>query len=240
MKRLWMMISTLAIANVLAIGGLLGWLHFTDRLSRDRFESVRQMLKVTLTQEAKDKADDAAAAEAAKVKADADAKAAAPPETAADRIVERQLQSEKELQQVRRKQQELENLKGFVLRQIADLEQREAQLQKQRAAFEAERKRIAETEATEQFKSALATLESQRPRDARLMLAALMTSNQTDQVVSYLARMDEGKRGKVIAEFVKDQPAVAADLLERIRTRGQVASVPPIQGGGGQPAAAAR
>jgi hypothetical protein len=34
--------------------------------------------------------------------------------------------------------------------------------------------------------------------------------------------MDESKRSKVIAEFVKDDPVVAADLLERLRTRGVV------------------
>lgn len=241
MKRIWIILSTLAIANMLAIVGFFLWLHTTDRLSRERFESVRSIFKVTLTQEASAKAQDLARAESARAQAEAEARAAAPPETAADRLAERQAQDEQRLQQVQRKQQELENLKSFILRQIADVERREAQLAADRAAFKAERDRIMQTESTTQFKAALATLEAQKPRDARLVLEALLNANQTEQVIAYLAGLDEGKRGKILAEFIKDQPAVAADLLERIRTRGQPAPAPDAQPGGpGGESAAAR
>lgn len=236
MKRLWMILSTLAIANILAIGGLFGWLHLSDRLNRERFESVRKMFKVTLAQETQARAAEQGEMEAAKVKVAAEAKAAAPPETASEKIAEKQVQAEKDLQQAQRKQQELESLKSFVLRQIADLEKREAQLTAQKVAFEAERKKVIEMEGAAQFKAALATLEAQKPKDAKSILKALLDSKQTDQVIAYLAKMDESKRGKVLAEFIKDEPAVAADLLERIRTRGQALApqtAPALPGAGG-------
>jgi len=220
MKKIWMILSTLAIANVLAIGGFVAWLQATDRLDKERFESVRQMFKVTLAQEKQAKTEELMNAAAEATKAAADAKDALPPETATEKIAEKQLQAEKDLQLVLRKQQELENLRGFLLKQLADLERREGLLTAQRLAFESERKKIAETEGAAQFKTALATLEAQKPKDAKAVLKALIDSKNADQVISYLAKMDEGKRGKVIAEFVKDEPAVAAELLEKIRTRG--------------------
>jgi hypothetical protein len=220
MKRAWMVLSMLAVANILAIAGVFAWLQSSDRLSRDRVEAVRKIFNITLAQEQRSKAEDEARTAAEKVKSAQEAKAGEPPETAADKIAEKQLQAEKELQQVLRKQQELENLRGFLLKQLADLERREKELAAGRAAFDAERKRIAEAEGSAQFKTALTTLEAQRPRDAKAVLKALLDTKQVDQVVSYLTRMDEGKRGKVLAEFVKDEPAVAADLLERMRTRG--------------------
>ena len=54
------------------------------------------------------------------------------------------------------------------------------------------------------------------------MLKSMLESRQAEQVIAYLTKMDETKRSKIIAEFVKDEPAVAADLLERMRTRGFV------------------
>ena len=51
MKRIWMIVSTLAIANMLAVIGLLAWLHTSDRLSKDRLQSIRSMLAVTHAQE---------------------------------------------------------------------------------------------------------------------------------------------------------------------------------------------
>jgi len=121
-----------------------------------------------------------------------------------------------------RQQQDLENLRNGLMSQLAKLEEREKKLQTDRDAFAAERKKIAATEGDKQFQLALATLEGQKPADAKKVLRAMLDAptHQTDQVVSYLAKMDEGKRAKIMAEFVKEDPAVAAELLERLRIRG--------------------
>lgn len=233
MKRLWMIISTLAIANLLAIGGLVAWLHSSDRLNKDRVQSIRTILATTITQETQAKTDAEAKVAAEQAAAAEEAKAAEPPITAEDRIAERQLEAEKALQAVLRQKQELSSLRDGLMRQLDDIERRERELVQQRAQFEADRKRFAENEGTQQFKAALSTLESQKPKDAKSVLSALLEARQVDQVVAYLTRMDESKRSKIIAEFVKDAPAVAADLLERIRTRGlnpSAAADPPASG----------
>ena len=220
MKRIWMILSTIAIANILAMGGLVGWLKMTDRLNRDRFEAVKAIFKTTVAQDAQGIAAEQAAVETAKQTAAAEAKAAVPPSTAADIIAEKQLSEEHGLHVLLRQQQELTNLRNALMNQLADLERRERELATAKSALEAERQRIADTEGTAQFKAALATVESQKPKDAKAMLRALMDTSQSDQAVAYLARMDESKRSKVMAEFVKDDPQLAASLLEKLRTRG--------------------
>ncbi len=220
MKRLWMIVSTLCIANVLAIGGLVGWLQMSGRLNRARLDSVRAMLSTTFEQEQQARAESEAAAAAEKQRAADEARMAAPPESAALRIENQLLEAEKQLQLVLRQKQELASLREGLFRQLDDIDRREKQLASQRAAFEAERRRIIETEGTQQFKIALSALESQKPKDARMVLKALLDARQVEQVVAYLSRMDETKRSKILAEFVKEDATVAADLLERLRTRG--------------------
>jgi hypothetical protein len=46
----------------------------------------------------------------------------------------------------------------------------------------------------------------------------------TDQVVAYLNAMEDRTRTKIITEFQKQDPALAAELLERLRTRATLAA----------------
>ena len=226
MKKIWNIVACLAVANVLAIAAVLTWLGMTDRLSRERIQSLKEVLSRTNVQENQDKA----AAEIAKTKATKDAalaeKMAEPPVTAAQKIQENKVDSEQALQVGLRREREVETLRQSLAAQMATLEQRERQLKDDRAAFEAQRRKLTEIEGAAQFKTALSTLEDQKAHDAKLVLGALLAARQEDQVVAYLARMEEGKRSKIIAEFVKEDPSVAAELLERLRTRGAI-PMPP-------------
>ena len=58
------------------------------------------------------------------------------------------------------------------------------------------------------------------------LLQELLDLKQVDQVVSYLNAMQERTRTKIIDEFIKSDPKMATDLLERIRTRGMLARGP--------------
>ena len=224
MKSLWSIIAVMALINILAIGALLGWLHSSGRLSRERFQAVKSVFTTTVADEQQQKAADAAAAEQSRADAASKAKLAEPPKTAADQIADQQFRDEQREQLIQRQRQELESLRSALLVQVARLQERESKLAAERTAFAEERRKLAETDGSKQFKEALATLEGQKPRDAKVVLDALLQARLVDQVVAYLARMEEGKRTKVIAEFVKDDPNVAADLLERLRTRGGVAA----------------
>ncbi|MFT3686204.1 MAG: hypothetical protein QM783_14990 [Phycisphaerales bacterium] len=72
MKRVWNMLAFLAIANLLAIGGFVGWLAATDRLSVDRLRTLRESWKTTVAEEKEAEAKAAVESEAAK-KASAEA-----------------------------------------------------------------------------------------------------------------------------------------------------------------------
>lgn len=39
--------------------------------------------------------------------------------------------------------------------------------------------------------------------------------------------MQDRTRTKIVDEFIKSDPKLAADLLERLRTKGQLAQAPP-------------
>ncbi len=226
MKALWNILAVMAILNILAVAGGLFWLKSSDRLSKERVAAVRERFIKTIAQETTDKQ----AAEIAAKQKDADAaaaeKMAIPPKTAAEKIAEQQLKDDQRSQMLLRQQQIVENMQASVMLQLSKLEQREKKLEEDRRAFAAERKKVADTEGDKQFQVALATLEGQKPKDAKKVLRALLDLKLSDQVVSYLAKMEESKRTKVMAEFVKDEAAVAAELLERLRTRGIVAPAP--------------
>jgi flagellar motility protein MotE (MotC chaperone) len=226
MKSLWLIVSTLAIANLLAIGGLVLWLRSSERLNMDRMRQIREVLAPTLSEQAQANVAAETAKQEETKRQEAEVKAALPPVPAADRLNDQREETERQMQVTLRQQQELASLRSALMNQLRSLEEREKKLSDERAAFEGERARIAEIEGTRQFKTALATLEAQKPRDAASVLRTMLASKQTDQVVAYLARMDDRRRGSILTEFGKTDPGVAADLLERIRTRGLTPSAP--------------
>jgi ADP-ribosylglycohydrolase len=222
MKTIWLVISTLAVANILALIGFVAWLGMTDRLSDARIEQVRLVFAPTLEQELAAQAEQEAKAQAEAADAEAGARLAVPPETAASRIAKQEQAEEVRLQHILRQQRELEDIRRTLERDRARLAEEEARLIQAQKDFEAYRARIATIEGADQFKKALVTLESQKPKDAKDVLQSMIVGGDTDQVVSYLGAMEDRTRGKVLAEFVKVDPALAADLLERLRTRGVV------------------
>lgn len=220
MKKFWNVIACIAFVNVLALAGLAGWLGATDRLSRGRMEALRTLFTRTNAEEAQARSAEAAKAQEQVQSAMQAEKLARPPVPAAGTIEENRAEADRQLQLAMRREREVETLRESLSAQVASLERRDKQLAADRAVFEAEKKRIVEVDGSGQFKAALTTLEALRAQDAKMLLGAMLAGREVDQVVAYLARMDEGKRAKVLAEFVKEDPAVAAELLERLRTRG--------------------
>lgn len=229
MKSIWLVISVVALANLLALGGFAAWLTASDRIDAERMRRIREMLSVTVSDE-RTVAEAAAQEAEAKAKADADAaRLTVPPETAAEKIAAAADEDDAQLQAVIRRRRELEDVLRAIDRQRAELDTRSAAVKAERAAFDEERKKIELATADAQFKKALATLEAQKPADARGVLEALIAAGKGEQAVAYLSAMEERVRSKVLAEFAKADGTVAADLLEQLRTHGvktPVASAP--------------
>ncbi len=230
MKALLTALAVIAIANLLAFIGFAGWLTATHRLDKSRIEKVRQMFSETVpAQTAREAAE--------KAKTDADAKAAEqakkdarPPMTASEQLAARVEATEIDRQRAERLRREIADLKQSLADRDSDIEKQKAALAKQKAEFEKMRAEISTAETTEQFKKTLGTLEGLKADQAKKTLKEMMASDPlkgTDRVVSYLNAMEDRARTKIVAEFIKEDPKVAADLLERLRTRG--IEVPPAK-----------
>lgn len=222
MRTLWAILTTVAVANVIGLVGFVAFLAVTDRLSADRVERIREVLMHTVSDERRQKeaADARAKAESAKV--EEERKLAQPPVPASESIIGSHEMREVAQQQVMRLQREVDDLRRALATERGIVEKQALELATSRKAFEAQREQARRIEGTDQFKRALATLEAQKPAQAKSVLRAIIDLGQLDQAVAYLNAMQERVRAKIIAEFVKEDAKMAADLLERLRTRGLV------------------
>jgi hypothetical protein len=223
-RGLWTILSVLAIANLLALGGFVGWLVATDRLDADRFNQLRQTFSETVPAEQARLEREAREAQLEAQRAEEDRRALIPPLTAADRLRNNAIAEEVDRQRLERLSREIRDLRRTIDRERTQLDERVALFEEEQAAFERMRSRIREIEGQDQFRKAVQNLQSQRPDTARDILQALIDQGEVDQAVAYLNAMGDRQAAKIIGAF--EEPAVAADLLERLRTRGTETRAP--------------
>lgn len=251
MKMIWNALSVVAVANLLALLGFVGWLKADDRLDADRARAVRAVFGKTLTEEA---------AEVAKAKADQEAseKAAAeakrrdqPPLTAEQRVALRLEATEIDRQRMERLQREVEDLRRVLATERSMLDRDRAAFAAEKGAFEAASAATRRALEDGQFQKTLTVLSTMKPKDAVGLLTQMLKGESLpladqapalasggvasteaepaageEQVVSYLDAMDEKPRGRIMTELAKSDPALATRLLSRIRDRAQFAPVP--------------
>ncbi|MBX3357222.1 MAG: hypothetical protein KF745_02220 [Phycisphaeraceae bacterium] len=225
MRTIWSIVSVLAVANLLALAGFFVWLKTSGRLSTERIEQVRLAFRETLEAEQQRASIELAQRLEEESKQAEAARLASPPESAAT-VIDRNVEAEQvRMQHMLLLQQEQRTLRASLERMRTANEEERLQLAREKQEFAEYRARLADTEGAEQFKKALDTLQGQKPKDAKDVLQSLLAESKAEQVVSYLSAMDDRARSRIVAEFVKVDPAVAGDLLERLRTRG--VAVPP-------------
>lgn len=220
MRAAWHVITVMALANLIGIVGLVWWLHFSGRLNTERVQAVREMLGETIARQA---ARERAETDAARTEAERQAELvlmSGPPVTASEALSLRLEASEIDLERVERLKREVRNLTETLARERRLLDADRLALEKERAAFDAMRERLARIEGDEQFAKSVGVLESLRPAEARRALIELIDRDR-EQVVSYLNAMKARQRTKILDEFIKGgQADLAAELLEAIRLRG--------------------
>jgi hypothetical protein len=204
-------LSILAVAHLLAFAGALAWLVLSGRLDVERVHIVRAMLSETIDEERERLDAEADAAEKASADAAEVLAQATLPLGAADRVQVKLELSEIDRQQLLRRQREIQDLQLNLQRERQLLDQDIGAFAKERAEFEAWRKSLIDIEGADQFMKTLATYEGLKAKDAKESLASLLTAGHKDQVVTYLSAMEERQRVKIIAEFNKEDPDVAAD-----------------------------
>jgi flagellar motility protein MotE (MotC chaperone) len=226
MRSLWIIVTTVALANFLAVVALLAWLAGTGRLSNERLHAVREVFKTTVAEEEAAKK----LAEAERAQAEAAAAQEAfmrePPTPAEGEVADQTAVGTAAQQDISRLSREADDLRRTFAREIAHIERAREQLRKEREEFDALRARIAALEGSEQFEKAVRLYESLKPKQAKDLLQELIDDGEVEQAVSYLNAMQIRTASKIIAEF--DDAALAATLLERVRTRGlEVVGAPP-------------
>jgi hypothetical protein len=248
MKALWTALCVLAIANLLAIAGVAAWLFGTGRLDKERMTQLREVLSTTVQAER-------ALIDAAAAQAEIDAQAAAQTEresaaplSAAEQLHVRLDLSEVDHQRIERLRQETRDLTVTVARDQLRLAEERRVFEAERDAFEAMRAQLAEVEGSAQFRRAVGTLQGLKADEAVAILMQILqrpagrgangeTASASDQpipafaggaeqVVSYLNALQERSRNKIMSDITSVDPALAADLLERLRTRGLIAHGP--------------
>lgn len=226
MRTLWTILSVMAVAHLLALLGVAGWLWGTGRADAATIERVRQVLR--------DPPEDRDARTTERAQS-VEETSLPMPASSADAIALRLQQDEAQQQRLERMRNEARTVSAMVAREMRTLDQRRAELDAERDAFESMRDRIVALEGDEQFRKALSVLAGLKPADAKATLMELIGGQAgaaapingwgdgRSQAVAYLDAMPSRTRSKVMAEFVADDPALAADLLERLRTHGIVA-----------------
>lgn len=223
MKSLWTVICVLALANLIAMAGFVGWLGATDRLGWARLRQVREVLAPTNADLALKAEEEKKQEEKIKVEEAEKKRMAGPPESATERIDRNQSEDDAKAQAKLRMQREQEDLGRTLQLERTTLDAQRADLAAERKKFEDARATFEEQTRSEQFKQALATLESQKPKDAFGVLKSMIDGQKREQALAYLAAMGDRARSKVVAEFIKADEKLAANLLEQLRQRGVTA-----------------
>lgn len=223
MKTIWRVISIVAVANLVAMGGLAGYLWASDRLDMQRLREVRELLTPTRAEQRAAQAQAEARARAEQQAAEEQTRRGTPPAAAGEALQLKLRLSRLDEARLETLRRDVRLLQETLRRQYDDLQRERARLAQERQEFERAREVVMRAEGHAQFRKTLATYEGLKPAAARSALQQLIAAGQTDQVVAYLNAMQERTRTRIIDEFLREDPKVAADLLERLRMRGLLA-----------------
>lgn len=180
MKTILNIIVVLAIANLLAIGGFIGWLRSSDRINWERAGEVRKLLSKTITDEKNESLAAAVKADVEKKAAAEAAKAARPPLTAEERLAARIEATKLDEERINRLHREVEDLQRGLAAERAALDGDKSVLAAQRKAFEESVKstQLAQTDA--QFQKSLTVLTTMKPAQAATIVQQLITTGQAN------------------------------------------------------------
>ncbi|MDZ4756179.1 MAG: hypothetical protein SGJ11_17010 [Phycisphaerae bacterium] len=204
MKKLWNMISVIAIVNLFAVLGVGGWMWKSGRLDGGR---VRMLLQVPPEQPAP----------VPEVPIEEPAGDLTPTTVKIDA-------SDRALQQHALSLRRLQDEKVQLDR---ELEERQALLAQKTLGFQAEKRAWDESMAgskasksAEQFKKSVKLLESVPAKQGKEWILEMVRSGSVDEAVDYLDAMSPFKASSLLKAFKgEDETKVATDLLHRIRRR---------------------
>lgn len=245
MKTLWNVISFLAVVHLLALAIFIAWLWNSKRLSLERVHDVREMFTVTVADAKAATAKAAAEAQAEHDKKIQQEKDAHPPLDSAMQIQSVSLIQQQEEQSRRRLEDEKKTLAQQLAAATGQLDQKRADLDRQRVAWENLVRDDRQRKQDGQFLQTVKQYEQVSPKQGKKMIVELVNQKQIDQAVAYLDAMNARAASKILKEFKTDpEITLATELLEKLRTFGvgatkeaekpppaPAAAAPPVQPG---------
>ncbi len=242
MKSMLKIVTILGLSHLLAVLGVVGWLGATQRLSTERLESIREILHEPMPVAVARLAEEAKQAEAEAVTGEEQPEGNGVPLSAQAALQMHLQEQDMHRERIARLQREVSDLKGLLIQMRQKLNEERAAFKAELEAFEQTRAELQLTEGQEQFRKALGLLSGLKADKAKILLDQLIRDGTfegdfadqagsdmpsalrgIDQAVSYLNEMPSRQSAKILDEFIDADPALANELLERLRTRGQVA-----------------
>lgn len=222
MKTLWSIVTVMAVANLLALGGFVGWLGGTGRIDESRLREVQRLFAPTVAAASEAEARARLEAEEQAEQAERADRLVNPPLTASAVLASRELAADAAAQEVLRVRQE-------VRERQAELQLEADRLAEERAAFIAERdawqaRRDAEQQrvADEQFTQLVQLFSTLKPREARDLILEMEARNERAEVVRLLDALEIRAAAKIVSELrTPEQRRLASELLARLRDLGQ-------------------
>jgi len=221
MKKLWNMVSFIAVVNLVALVMFGGWLWRSDRLNVDRIRAVRDMVAITISAETAAAAEVEADGEQQRRAADEAASIADPALPSGAQIRQASLREDRSAQALRRVQDSAGQRLDELQRRSDRLDAREEELLARQAAWEQALAEQADVDVESQFQRTVALYEALAGPQAKRMLVELVSQGRADQAVAYLDAMSRRAASKTLKALkTEEENKLATELLERIRTLG--------------------
>lgn len=222
MKTLWSATAFIAVVNLLAILGGIGFLAATDRLDGDRVREVRAVLAPTRAEAAAAKAEAEAAAAAEEAAELAAERRANPPLSPEATLAERTRDGASDRRLVNLVRQESRERREELLALRAEIDRERQDFEAEKAAWEARRADDADALADAQFQKTVRLFGAMKPKDVRARIVAMDGRGERDVAVRILDALAIRQAAKVLAEFKSEEEArLASDLLTGLRELGR-------------------
>ncbi|MHC5113483.1 MAG: hypothetical protein ACYTGP_03530 [Planctomycetota bacterium] len=226
MKRLWNIVSFVAVVNLLVLLMFGGWLLQSGRLDRDRMREIRDLLAMTLEEQqvlSEEQAKENEKRQAAEAK---DALRRNPPLPSGADIALTSMVEEQTEQALRRLHDQTGQHLAELEFRAKQLDERETALEGRRRAWETSTADEVRRKTNEQFQKTVQLYEALAGKQAKRMLLELVAQGSLEQAVTYLDAMAPRAATKTLKELkTDDENRLATQLLERVRTLGIEAEV---------------
>jgi len=224
LRTLWNVIAIFVVIHAVASLVLLGWLGCSDRLTWDRVAAVCDMFMMSVTQQNADAALATAVAEQAlerKRELTRIQSLDTGPLSVASRLEVDRAAQELALASLQRYKDDMGVFRNQIDQGKRELEAQQRKVMAAKKQLDEDMQRREELQNNADFRKTVRMYEQIKPKQAKKMFQELLTRRRQDQVVTYLAAMNQRKAVMVLKQFKDpDEIVQATELLERLRSRG--------------------